>query len=259
MLPVLMMLPEPWRIIAGAAYFMPSTTPRRWVAMTVSKCSMSISAMPARRPGLPALLKRQSRRPNLASACSISDLTSGSLVTSVRTKAAVVPSFFANPSPSAWRRPAMTTLAPSSTNSSAVRAPMPLVPPVMIATLPSSAPISSLPISIVRLRLHCRRQVGQARVDRALRRQARLRPGDRAGKAAGDAGAVQGGRQAGADVDGGGEGADEGVAGSGGVDRPDRQGADGPGVGAGGGDGALAAQSDDHGGACHAGNGAGGG
>src|SRR5262245_44044251 len=142
MLPVLMMLPEPWRIIAGAAYFMPSTTPRRWVAMTVSKCSMSISAMPARRPGLPALLKRQSRRPNLASACSISDLTSGSLVTSVRTKAAVVPSFFANPSPSACRRPVNTTLAPSCTNSSAVRAPMPLVAPVMIATLPSSMPMA---------------------------------------------------------------------------------------------------------------------
>ena len=31
MLPVLMMLP-PWRIMAGAACFMPSTTPRSWVA-----------------------------------------------------------------------------------------------------------------------------------------------------------------------------------------------------------------------------------
>jgi hypothetical protein len=36
------------------------------------------------------------------------------------------------------RRPAITTLAPFSTNSAAVRAPMPLVPPVMIATLRSS-------------------------------------------------------------------------------------------------------------------------
>src|SRR6185369_254123 len=36
------------------------------------------------------------------------------------------------------RRPAMTTVAPSSTNSSTVRAPMPLVPPTITATLPSS-------------------------------------------------------------------------------------------------------------------------
>src|SRR5882724_11996073 len=145
MLPVLMMLPEPWRIIAGAAYFMPRTTPRKWVAMTVSKCVMSSSAMPASRPGLPALLKRQSRRPNFASASSTIALTSASLVTSVRTKLAAEPSFFVRPSPSACRRPAMTTLAPSSTNNSTVRAPIPLDPPVTIATLPSSAPICVCP------------------------------------------------------------------------------------------------------------------
>src|SRR5262249_34826105 len=37
--------------------------------------------------------------------------------------------------------PVKTTLAPSATNSSAVRAPMPLVPPVMMATLPSTIPM----------------------------------------------------------------------------------------------------------------------
>jgi hypothetical protein len=35
----------------------------------------------------------------------------------------------------------MTVVAPSRANSSAVRAPMPLVPPVITATLPSSIPI----------------------------------------------------------------------------------------------------------------------
>ena len=45
-------------------------------------------------------------------------------------------------SPSACLRPAMTTWAPSSTNSSAVRAPMPLVLPVITAILPSSAPMA---------------------------------------------------------------------------------------------------------------------
>jgi hypothetical protein len=41
------------------------------------------------------------------------------------------------------RRPAITTLAPFSTNSAAVRAPMPLVPPVMIATFLSSDSMGS--------------------------------------------------------------------------------------------------------------------
>jgi hypothetical protein len=35
----------------------------------------------------------------------------------------------------------MTVVAPSRANSSAVRAPMPLVPPVITATLPSRIPI----------------------------------------------------------------------------------------------------------------------
>ena len=37
----------------------------------------------------------------------------------------------------AWRRPVMTTLAPCSTNSRAIAKPMPELPPVTTATLPS--------------------------------------------------------------------------------------------------------------------------
>ena len=40
----------------------------------------------------------------------------------------------------------MTMLAPSATKISAVFSPMPLVAPVIIATLPSSLPISFLPV-----------------------------------------------------------------------------------------------------------------
>jgi hypothetical protein len=41
-------------------------------------------------------------------------------------------------SSSAWRRPVMKTWAPSATNRRAVARPMPLLPPVMTATFPSS-------------------------------------------------------------------------------------------------------------------------
>src|SRR5216683_2522613 len=53
---------------------------------------MSTSAMLDRRPELPALLKRQSSRPKVASACSIIALTSLSTATSVLTKLAARPS-----------------------------------------------------------------------------------------------------------------------------------------------------------------------
>src|SRR4051812_16849020 len=41
-------------------------------------------------------------------------------------------------------RSAMTTRAPSATNSRTVASPMPLAPPVIMATLPSSCPMRSL-------------------------------------------------------------------------------------------------------------------
>jgi hypothetical protein len=52
------------------------------------------------------------------------------------------PSFLASASPSGARRPAMTIFAPSATKISAVRSPIPLVAPVITATLPSNRPMS---------------------------------------------------------------------------------------------------------------------
>jgi hypothetical protein len=60
----------------------------------------------------------------------------------------LAPSFFASASPSAARRPAITIFAPSATNISAVCHPMPLVAPVITATLPSSRPMSLPPVDI---------------------------------------------------------------------------------------------------------------
>src|SRR6202034_2313376 len=48
------------------------------------------------------------------------------------------PISFTAASSSAWRRPVMKTYAPSATNRRAVARPMPLLPPVTTATLPSN-------------------------------------------------------------------------------------------------------------------------
>ena len=67
-----MMLPEPWRRIWGAACFMPSITLRTSVAIAASKRATSRPSMPPVCAGPPALLNRQSMRPNFSTDSSIS-------------------------------------------------------------------------------------------------------------------------------------------------------------------------------------------
>jgi NAD(P)-dependent dehydrogenase (short-subunit alcohol dehydrogenase family) len=67
-------------------------------------------------------------RPNHSTVRSTIALTSASFATSVRMKR--IPSRFSSAWPSSWRRAATTTLAPSSTKTSAIFSPMPLVPPI---------------------------------------------------------------------------------------------------------------------------------
>ena len=141
MLPLLMMLPLPCLRMWGAACFMPSITLRTSVAIAASKRATSSPSMPPVCAGPPALLNRQSILPNFSTASAISACICASSVTSVCRKTQSAPSFFASASPSATRRPAMTIFAPSATKISAVRNPMPLVAPVMTATLPSSLPM----------------------------------------------------------------------------------------------------------------------
>ena len=135
------MLPDFWRIITGAACFMPSITERTSSAIAASKPSTGIDAMLPVGDGPPALLNRQSIRPCACMVCSMTRFQSASTVASAWMKRAFVPSLAARASPSALRRPVKTTLAPSAMNSSAVRAPIPLVAPVMMATLLSTMPI----------------------------------------------------------------------------------------------------------------------
>ena len=98
--------------------------------------------MPPVCAGPPALLNRQSMRPNLSIAVPISACIWSSWVTSVLRNTQLAPSFLASASPSGARRPAITIFAPSATKISAVRNPMPLVAPVMTAILPFSRPMS---------------------------------------------------------------------------------------------------------------------
>src|SRR6185437_8201637 len=137
-----MMLPDPCPAITRAACLMPASTARKCTAMIASNCSRSTSANAAYCDDLPALLTRQSSRPKRSTACAIIRSTSASTVTSVRMKLPLSPRVRASLSPRSRRRSAITTLAPSLTKISAVRAPMPLAAPVTTATLPASIVMS---------------------------------------------------------------------------------------------------------------------
>ena len=129
------------RFMMGAACFMPSITERTSSAIAASKPATGTLSMLPVGAGPPALLKRASSRPWRSKVKRITRSQSASLVASACTKIAAAPIRLATASPSGLRRPVNTTLAPSATKSSAVLVPMPLVPPVTIATLPSSIPI----------------------------------------------------------------------------------------------------------------------
>ena len=101
---------------------------------------------------MPALLNMTWSPPNRATAKSTSSWTCIPSATSVRLKAADAPRASASSSPWSTSTSAMTTHAPSSTNSSAAARPIPLDPPVTIATFPvSSWPINSSLPSVCKL------------------------------------------------------------------------------------------------------------
>src|SRR6476660_8513478 len=100
MLPLLIMLPEPCRRIWGAACFMPSITLRTNVAIPASKRAASRPSMPPVCAGPPALLNRQSMRPNFSTAWPISARICSSTVTSVWRNTQTAPSLLASASPS---------------------------------------------------------------------------------------------------------------------------------------------------------------
>ena len=110
--------------------------------MTLSQSSSVISATGVNRgPTMPALFTAQSRRPNLSTADLTMRSTSSARLTSAGTKCASLPSAMircTTCSLCSTRLAAMTTLAPSRANFSAVASPSPELPPVTSATLPAN-------------------------------------------------------------------------------------------------------------------------
>src|SRR6516164_8056364 len=86
----------------------------------------------------PALANRTSRRLCWRFTVAKSRSRSARFETSPGTPVTCLPICLTASSSSAWRRPVMKTWAPSATNRRAVARPMPLLAPVMTATLPSS-------------------------------------------------------------------------------------------------------------------------
>ena len=133
----------------GATCFMPSMTERTLVAKVASKRSTSRPSIPPVWPGPPALLNRQSMRPSCVWVSVMRPRTSSSSDTSVVRKLADAPSAPAISFPRSDRRPASTTVAPSSTKRAAVALPIPLVAPVTMHTLPASFPFALMVATVV--------------------------------------------------------------------------------------------------------------
>src|SRR6266404_1820734 len=112
--------------------------------MTKSNNSSVTASTGANLP-TPALMKSTSMLPNFCFTPANSVSISVKLAASERTARTSPPIFRFASSSVAWSRPVMTIRAPCSLNSFAVARPMPELPPVMTATLPSNLPIAVSP------------------------------------------------------------------------------------------------------------------
>src|SRR6185312_9599103 len=137
---MLTIAPLPCDIIGLAAAFDKCQTALKFSANTFSKSSsghlrMDLVSAP------PAQLTSTSSRPNSARVVSTRSRHASAVVTSVDTARARRPkavTSLAVDSSGSGRRPANTTSAPCCAKTSAVPRPMPVPPPVMTATRPSS-------------------------------------------------------------------------------------------------------------------------
>ena len=127
--------------MTARAYFAPSQTPLTLTAKIRSKTVSSCPSIGVGNWGTPALARKMSSPPHVATAFSTTIWLSAAFVTSARTASARPPAFsICSTTPLALVsfRSATTTRAPSRAIASAVAAPIPEPAPVITATLPSS-------------------------------------------------------------------------------------------------------------------------
>src|SRR5262245_1317037 len=139
---------------SGSAFCTVKSSPLTLMLKTLSKCSSVIDPSGVN-AGTPALANRTSRWPCCCSTVANSRSRSARFETSPCTPVTFLPICVTAASRSACRRPVMKTWAPSATNRRAVARPMPLLPPVMTATLPSSffdLGLPPLPVRDVRVK-----------------------------------------------------------------------------------------------------------
>src|SRR5262245_43066872 len=137
------MLPPPRSRMAGTTVLVSTNAPTRLIRSTSAKSAALISVSGARSLTAAELISA-STPPSSARVVSTRRCASASIPTSPATASALPPTFVIASTTSAsgsGRRPKTTTRAPSAANSSAVARPMPVPPPVTMATLPSSPPI----------------------------------------------------------------------------------------------------------------------
>jgi len=134
---------EPPMRMSGAADWTANSTPFRLVPIILSNCCSMIFPSGA---ATTALASTTSRRPcHALTSLSGASIAAG-LPASARTPEALGPIFATASSILPRSRPVTTTVAPSATNSLAIAKPIPVVPPVITATLPQ-VKSSSLPPS----------------------------------------------------------------------------------------------------------------
>src|SRR5512144_631892 len=120
-----------------------------FTASTLSHSSCATQRMLRALLECPALFTRMSARPYCATVHSASPRASATFSTSQARATARPPVRVISPTTSssgALRRPATTTRAPSAASIRAAARPMPVPPPVMIATCPSRTPMTRPPL-----------------------------------------------------------------------------------------------------------------
>ena len=143
-----MMRPHPFSRMCGTTRLTRSTAANRFNSNTLLHSSSGVPSSVLPPPAVPALLTRMSIAPNSPNVSSTSFWRSASSIRSATTASARAPPRSPS-SPAACRsssslREQIETLHPSSTSASEMPRPMPLLPPVTMATLPSSSRFKSV-------------------------------------------------------------------------------------------------------------------